>query len=78
MNLFKINGLPVIATQHIIRQYPQGHAIGGGLWVEMRHFLKIAGFRQDTWDVELINALPLLTISEKPRFIAFYETGSNL
>jgi ureidoacrylate peracid hydrolase len=76
MNLFKINGLPVIATRHIIREDTHGHAVGGGLWVEMRPFLKVAGFRQDTWGAKLIDNLPVPDyVIEKPRFSAFYETG---
>jgi len=76
MNLFKANGLPVIATRHIIRQNSQGHAIGGGLWVEMRPFLKVAGLRHGTWGAELIDGLPVPDyIIGKHRFSAFYETG---
>jgi len=77
-NLIKISksyGIPVIGTRHIIRQNKRGEAEGGGLWVEMRQFLKHEGFREGTWGAELVEGLePPEFIINKPRFSAFYET----
>lgn len=76
IELCQTKGLPVIATRHIIRQDRRGKAAGGGLWVEMRPFLKTEGFRSGTWGAEIIEGLPPPDfIVEKTRFSAFYETG---
>jgi len=75
MKAFKSEGMPVIATRHIIQKNGAGEAVGGGLWVEMRQFLKRDGFREGTWGAQLIDGLELPDyIIDKPRFSAFYQT----
>ena len=76
INACRAKGMPVIATRHIIKENDKGQAIGGGLWAEMRPFLKHEGFRLGTWGAELIEGLPVPDhVIDKPRFSAFYETG---
>jgi ureidoacrylate peracid hydrolase len=74
--LCRAKGLPIIATRHIIHQNPQGQAVGGGLWVEMRPFLKTEGFRPGSWGAEIVDGLPIPDyIIDKTRFSGFFETN---
>jgi len=76
MGRCRSKGLPVVATRHIIHQNPQGQAVGGGLWVEMRPFLETEGFRQGSWGAEIIDGLPRPDyIIDKTRFSGFFETN---
>jgi len=76
MGRCRSKGLPVVATRHIIHQNPQGQAVGGGLWVEMRPFLKTEGFRHGSWGAEIIDSLPRPDyIIDKARFSGFFETN---
>ncbi len=76
MEACRVKGLPVIATRHIIHQDPGGLAVGGGLWVEMRPFLKTGGFRHGSWGAEIVDGLPKPDyVIDKTRFSAFFETN---
>jgi len=76
IDLCRSKGLPIIATRHIIHQNQQGQAVGGGLWVEMRPFLKTEGFRQGSWGAEIVDGLPRPDyIIDKTRFSGFFETN---
>lgn len=76
MKMCKGKNIPIIATRHIIRENVHGQAVGGGIWVEMRPFLKVGGLRQGTWGAEIIDGLPVPDyIIDKPRFSAFYGTS---
>ena len=76
MNGCRQQGIPIIATRHSIEEDASGQAVGGGLWVEMRPFLKTKGFRKGTWGAEIIQGLPTPDFFvDKPRFSAFYQTN---
>ena len=76
MGACRMKGLPVIATRHIIQQDSEGLAVGGGLWVELRPFLKTGGFRRGSWGADLVDGLPKPDyVIEKTRFSAFFETN---
>lgn len=70
--------IPTIYTRHIIRCDSNENAVDGGIWVEMRPFLKREGLRPNTWGSSEIEEIARLTsdyIIEKPRFSAFYQTN---